>query len=126
MTLTDQLPDGAEPDEVFAAFADWTAGQGFSLYPHQEEALIEIVSGANVILSAPLLGLFGNEDKYPTPEQVDLLEAELNRHGKEYEFYRYDGASHGFFYYFTRMYRPEATMDGWEKIFAFFRTHLAS
>jgi superfamily II RNA helicase len=53
MTLTDQLPDGAEPDEVFAAFADWTADQGFTLYPHQEEALIEIVSGANVILSAP-------------------------------------------------------------------------
>jgi superfamily II RNA helicase len=58
MTLTDQLPDGpvpdrSGPDEVFAAFADWTAGQGFSLYPHQEEALIEIVSGANVILSAP-------------------------------------------------------------------------
>ncbi len=53
MTLTDQLPDGAEPDEVFDAFANWTADQGFSLYPHQEEALIEIVSGANVILSAP-------------------------------------------------------------------------
>jgi superfamily II RNA helicase len=58
MTLTDQLPDGpgpdrSGPDEVFAAFTDWTAGQGFSLYPHQEEALIEIVSGANVILSAP-------------------------------------------------------------------------
>jgi superfamily II RNA helicase len=53
MTLTDQLPEDAEPDAVFAAFADWTAGQGFSLYPHQEEALIEIVSGANVILSAP-------------------------------------------------------------------------
>ncbi len=53
MTLTDQLPDGAEPDEVFAAFTDWTADQGFTLYAHQEEALIEIVSGANVILSAP-------------------------------------------------------------------------
>jgi superfamily II RNA helicase len=53
MTLTDQLPDGAEPDAVFAAFADWTSGQGLTLYPHQEEALIEIVSGANVILSAP-------------------------------------------------------------------------
>src|SRR5580692_7068488 len=53
MTLTDQLPDGAEPDAVFAAFADWAAEQGFDLYPHQEEALIEIVSGANVILSAP-------------------------------------------------------------------------
>src|ERR1700684_3105223 len=53
MTLTDQLPEDAEPDAVFAAFADWTAGQGLTLYPHQEEALIEIVSGANVILSAP-------------------------------------------------------------------------
>jgi superfamily II RNA helicase len=53
MTLTDLLPDGAEPDDVFAAFAEWTADQGFDLYPHQEEALIEIVSGANVILSAP-------------------------------------------------------------------------
>jgi superfamily II RNA helicase len=52
-TLTDLLPDGAEPDDVFGAFAEWTADQGFDLYPHQEEALIEIVSGANVILSAP-------------------------------------------------------------------------
>ncbi|HSR84700.1 MAG TPA: DUF3516 domain-containing protein [Streptosporangiaceae bacterium] len=53
MTLTDRLPAGADPDEVFAAFADWAADQGLALYPHQEEALIEIVSGANVILSAP-------------------------------------------------------------------------
>ena len=58
MTLTDRLPDlpasgEAAPDDVFAAFADWTADQGFTLYPHQEDALIEIVSGANVILSAP-------------------------------------------------------------------------
>jgi superfamily II RNA helicase len=53
MTLTDRLPEGAEPDDVFGAFADWAAEQGLALYPHQEEALIEIVSGANVILSAP-------------------------------------------------------------------------
>ncbi len=53
MTLTDRLPAGAEPDEVLGAFTDWAAQQGFTLYPHQEDALIEIVSGANVILSAP-------------------------------------------------------------------------
>jgi superfamily II RNA helicase len=53
MTLTDLLPDGAEPDEVFEAFAGWAAKQGLELYPHQEEALIEVVSGANVILSSP-------------------------------------------------------------------------
>jgi superfamily II RNA helicase len=56
MTLADLLPPDtadAGPDTVFGAFAGWAAGQGLSLYPHQEEALIELVSGANVILSTP-------------------------------------------------------------------------
>ncbi len=53
MTLTSLLPADADPDAVFEAFAGWVAEQGLSLYPHQEEAMIEIVSGANVILSAP-------------------------------------------------------------------------
>jgi superfamily II RNA helicase len=53
MTLTEQLPATAEPDEIFEAFAGWTAEHGLVLYPHQEEALIEIVSGANVILGTP-------------------------------------------------------------------------
>jgi carboxymethylenebutenolidase len=77
-------------------------------------------------LTAPLLGLFGNDDKYPTPELVDRHEAELKRLGKDYEFHRYDGATHGFFYYHTPMYRQEAAMDGWEKVFAFFGKNLAS
>src|ERR1700683_1517308 len=53
MTLTDLLPDAPEPDAVFDAFAGWSKRRGLALYPHQEEALIEIVSGANVILSTP-------------------------------------------------------------------------
>ncbi|MGH3152980.1 MAG: DUF3516 domain-containing protein [Streptosporangiaceae bacterium] len=53
MTLTDLLPDTHEPDAVFDAFAGWSKRRGLALYPHQEEALIEIVSGANVILSTP-------------------------------------------------------------------------
>jgi carboxymethylenebutenolidase len=77
-------------------------------------------------LSAPLLGIFGNDDQYPSPEQVDLHEEELEKYGKEFEFYRYDGASHGFFYYFAPMYRPEATMDAWGKIFTFFGQHLTA
>ena len=77
-------------------------------------------------LSAPLLGLFGNDDRYPSPAQVDQHEAELKRHGKAYEFYRYDGASHGFFYYHTPMYRPESAMDGWEKVLGFFARHLSA
>src|ERR1035437_4585925 len=53
MTLTDLLPATPDPDSVFDAFAGWAKRQGLALYPHQEEALIEIVSGANVILSTP-------------------------------------------------------------------------
>ena len=53
MTLTDLLPETADPDDVFDAFAGWAKRRGLALYPHQEDALIEIVSGANVILSTP-------------------------------------------------------------------------
>ena len=53
MMLTESLPETAEPDDLFNAFEGWAKLQGLSLYPHQEEALIEIVSGANVILSTP-------------------------------------------------------------------------
>jgi len=53
VTLIDLLPGTAEPDAVFDAFAGWAKQQGLALYPHQEEALIEVVSGANVILSTP-------------------------------------------------------------------------
>jgi superfamily II RNA helicase len=53
MTLTDLLPSAPDPDAVFDAFADWSKQRGLVLYPHQEDALIEIVSGANVILSTP-------------------------------------------------------------------------
>src|SRR6202007_2419965 len=53
VTLIDLLPETPEPDAVFDAFAGWSKRRGLALYPHQEEALIEIVSGANVILSTP-------------------------------------------------------------------------
>jgi carboxymethylenebutenolidase len=76
-------------------------------------------------LSCPLLGIFGNEDRAPSPEQVDEHEAELKKHGKAYEFHRYDGAGHGIFYYHRPMYRVEQALDGWSKVFAFFGNHLA-
>jgi superfamily II RNA helicase len=53
MTLTDQLPAAFDPDALYEAFSAWADGQGLPLYPHQQEALIEVVSGSNVILSTP-------------------------------------------------------------------------
>jgi carboxymethylenebutenolidase len=76
-------------------------------------------------LSCPLLGLFGNDDHSPTPDQVDTLEAALKKHGKSYEFHRYDGAGHGFFYYHAPAYRQAQAVDGWKKLFEFFEKHLA-
>jgi superfamily II RNA helicase len=53
VTLADQLPPVPDADSLFDAFNNWVTERGLELYPHQEEALIEIVSGANVILSTP-------------------------------------------------------------------------
>ncbi|MDQ4116110.1 MAG: DUF3516 domain-containing protein [Actinomycetota bacterium] len=53
-TLTDRLPDTDDPDKLVEVFADWAFDErGLSLYPAQEDALLELVTGANVILSTP-------------------------------------------------------------------------
>ncbi|MFF4414210.1 DEAD/DEAH box helicase [Streptosporangium sp. NPDC001559] len=55
MSLVDRLPEeiDADPDAIFDAFVEWNAERGLTLYPAQEEALIEVVSGNNLILSTP-------------------------------------------------------------------------
>ncbi|HEX3788399.1 MAG TPA: DUF3516 domain-containing protein [Pseudonocardiaceae bacterium] len=53
MTLTELLPKSADPDVLFDTFSTWATDRGLTLYPAQAEALIEIVSGNNVILSTP-------------------------------------------------------------------------
>lgn len=75
-------------------------------------------------LRCPLLGLFGNEDSRPSPEQVDELEQLLNQHGKSYQFHRYDDAAHAFFAVDRPSYRVAAANDGWERIESFYATYL--
>ncbi len=75
-------------------------------------------------LSAPLLGLFGNDDQNPSPDQVNQHEAELKKHNKTYEFHRYDGAGHGFFYYDRPAYRQQQAMEGWEHLWGWFGKYL--
>ncbi len=53
MPAFDELPDGADPDAVYAAVERWASGLGLSLYPAQEEALLELVTGSNAILATP-------------------------------------------------------------------------
>ena len=81
--------------------------------------------GATKDIHMPLLGIFGNDDQFPTPPEVDKIEAELKSHGKDYEFHRYDGAGHGFWANFVAGYRPEQTQDSWAKVLAFYEKHLS-
>jgi carboxymethylenebutenolidase len=108
----------------FSAVVDcWGGGVVMSqeeLSPKRPVAPIDYTAD----LSCPLIGIFGNDDHSPTPDQVDTLEAALKQHGKTYEFHRYDGAGHGFFYYHAPAYRQAQAVDGWKKIFAFFEKHL--
>ncbi len=52
-SLTARLPGSPEPDSLYEAFEAWCAERGLELYPAQQEALIELFTGANVILATP-------------------------------------------------------------------------
>src|SRR3954466_6630770 len=53
MSLVDALPTDPSADSIYAAFSAWVSGQGLTLYPHQEEAVIELLSDNNVVLGTP-------------------------------------------------------------------------
>lgn len=90
------------------------------LSPNQPVAPIDYTQD----LSCPLLGIFGEEDRNPTPAQVAQQEEALQRYGKTYEFHMYPDAGHGFFYYDRPNYRQAQAVDGWQKIFAFLEKYL--
>ena len=75
-------------------------------------------------ISSPVLGLFGEEDQNPTPEDVGKIEAELKKHGKVYEFHMYPGSGHGFHCDTRASYRPEAARDAWGKTMVLFNKYL--
>lgn len=101
----------------YGAFVVGTPPEGF---PLQVEPIVHLAKD----MRCPLLGLFGEEDKYPSPEHVAELEGELKRLGKEYEFHMYPDAGHAFFAVDRPAYRQAAAVDGWQKILAFYAKHL--
>jgi carboxymethylenebutenolidase len=76
--------------DCYGAFVVGTPPEGF---PLQVTNLV----GQLPNLRAPLLGLFGNEDSYPSPDQVNELDEILTANDKSHEFHRYDDAGHAFF-----------------------------
>ncbi len=115
----------AKVDNIQAVVNCW--GAGVTVPPGdvtdlRPQPAIDMTSEIRV----PVLGLFGNDDKNPDPDQVNAIEAELKKHGKEYEFHRYDGAGHGFLGWQRPNYRQEQAIDAWQHIFAFYEKFLGA
>lgn len=56
-TLLPHLPaptgSAPDPDALFEGFAAWASSTGRDLYPHQEEGLLELMTGSHVVLATP-------------------------------------------------------------------------
>jgi len=148
--LSRGLPDDRARRDLLAAFAylaarpdvradrigsiGWCMGGGYSL----QLALAEPRLAASVIyygrlatdesalaeLRAPVLGLFGEEDRGITPESVRAFESALQKLGKPVEVHIYSGAGHAFANSTRPSYREAAARDAWEKTRAFLARHL--
>ncbi|MDP7668733.1 MAG: dienelactone hydrolase family protein, partial [Rhodospirillales bacterium] len=71
-------------------------------------------------IKCPVIGLFGNDDQNPSPEDVDDYDAALTAAGVPHAFHRYDGAGHAFQSFTNEeLYRPDASEDAWGKVLAF-------
>jgi carboxymethylenebutenolidase len=88
---------------------------------------VRAVGGARLAtrISCPVLGIFGNDDQGPSPDDVNDYEAALKDAGVPYDFHRYDGAGHGFQdFHDPERFRKAQSDDAWEKAIAFLAQHL--
>ncbi len=109
-------------DAVVDCYGAFVTGTPSERFPLKVTNLVDRLPS----LRAPLLGLFGAEDQYPSPEHVAELEEILVREGKEHTLVSYEGTGHGFFSTDRSAYRFESANDGWERITDFYATHLGA
>ncbi|MBN3895263.1 MAG: dienelactone hydrolase family protein [Nostoc sp. NOS(2021)] len=67
-------------------------------------------------ITGTLNAFFGTEDASIPGEQVDEIEAELEKYKIPHRVFRYDGADHGFFCDHRASYNPKAAADAWEQV----------
>jgi carboxymethylenebutenolidase len=102
------------------AAVDCYGGAVVETHTGERAALIEKTAQ----MRCPLLGLFGADDRNPSPAHVVVMDEELTKHGKVHEFHTYEGAGHAFFSVDRPSYNVEAAKDGWKQIWAFFGRYL--
>jgi carboxymethylenebutenolidase len=75
-------------------------------------------------IHCPVMGHFGEDDKNPSPADMQKLDAEMTRLGKVHEFYSYPNAAHAFANFGSPAYREPAATASWPRTFGFFRQQL--
>ncbi len=108
-------------DAVIDCYGAFVAIDPPAEFPLKVKALI----GEAANLSGPLLGLFGADDTFPSPEQNEALAEALTAAGKEFTFHTFEGAGHAFFSTDRPSYRAEAANEGWKDIFTFLARTIA-
>lgn len=113
----------------------WCMGGGYSL----DVALEEPDLAADVInyghlatdpaalkkINAPILGLFGAQDRGITPDDVKKFEEQLKQLGKKVDVTIYPDAGHAFENPNNKDgYRPQDAADAWDKTVKFFAANL--
>jgi len=108
----------------------WCMGGGYSL----DVALQEPTLAADVInyghlatdpealkkINAPVLGLFGAQDRGITPGDVHRFEAAMKQAGKKIDIKIYDDAGHAFENPNNKAgYRPDDAADAWKRTLSF-------
>jgi carboxymethylenebutenolidase len=78
-------------------------------------------------LTAPVLGIFGENDSFVKAEAVASLETAIRQAGGAIESHTYSNAEHAFFND-TRpeVYNPDAAKDAWQRTLSFLKQHLVA
>ncbi|HVB52969.1 MAG TPA: dienelactone hydrolase family protein [Candidatus Acidoferrales bacterium] len=108
-------------DAAVVCYGAFIVGDPPEGMPHKATSLLHLAPQ----LHCPVLGLFGAEDKFPSPEQVAVLERTLKDQGADFEFHTYPDAGHAFFSPDRPSFRHEAAKEGWEEIWEFYGRLLA-
>ena len=88
-----------------------------------EGSIAPIELAANI--PCKVAGFFGNNDKNPTPQDVDDYASALSNAQVHHRFYRYEDAGHAFQNFPTPdRYHEDASEDAWQKLLQFLREEL--
>ena len=114
---------GAACDEHYKAACAWYSGGMFNAQGPDGPSPFERIGD----IACPVMGFFGNEDKNPSPEDVDKFDAALTAAGVEHEFHRYDNTGHGFMDPSnTRSYVEDSATDSWARALKFLNERIGA